>query len=140
MADLLSLPEILKISKKTNYIKSGVYFLIYEKEIVYVGSSMNIYARLTAHNNNKNLEFDSYSIIEAPEKDLKELEADYIFWFTPEHNKNLYSENIKQIARIKPTYNQALSLECSIIGNKIYVRDGQDFEIIRPQDKWKKEK
>jgi excinuclease UvrABC nuclease subunit len=67
----------------------GVYFLICRGVIVYVGQSSDITFRLSAHVSNRKKEFDSYSYIESNEVNLNNLEAKYIYEFTPFYNKQL---------------------------------------------------
>lgn len=72
--------------------KTGIYFLIKDNEIVYVGQSTQFYTKLSSHVNNK--DFDSYFIIEVPEEQLTEYEVEYIIKFNPIYNSILPSNNI----------------------------------------------
>lgn len=65
---------------------SGVYFLIADGEIVYVGKSTNVESRLVNHSFTKAGQFDSYFVIEAPEKFLRDLECRYITALRPKLN------------------------------------------------------
>jgi excinuclease UvrABC nuclease subunit len=62
---------------------TGVYFLISKNKIVYVGQSVNVYARLSAHVH-KN--FDSFTVIPCPKEHLNVLESLYIHMFDPPLN------------------------------------------------------
>lgn len=64
----------------------GIYFLMHEREIVYVGQSVNCHARMGTHLNDDLKVFDSYFIIECPENCLDELEAKYIVQLRPKYN------------------------------------------------------
>ena len=62
---------------------SGVYFLIDEDEIVYVGQSVNIYARIPMHHDKK---FDRYSYVPCNPRMLNILESLYIHTLQPKLN------------------------------------------------------
>jgi hypothetical protein len=64
----------------------GIYFLMHEREIVYVGQSVNCHARMGTHLNDDLKVFDSYFIIECPANRLDELEAKYIVQLRPKYN------------------------------------------------------
>ncbi len=54
---------------------SGVYFLINKKQVVYVGQSTNVYARIVAHTDK---EFDSFAFISCDPDQLNRIESLYI--------------------------------------------------------------
>ena len=62
---------------------SGVYFLISEDKIVYVGQSVNIYARIPSHHDKK---FDRYSYVPCKPHLLNILESLYIHCLQPKLN------------------------------------------------------
>jgi len=64
---------------------SGVYFLLDEDEIVYVGRSSNCYDRIASHTKNK--VFDSFYIYKASQEECLWLEPMYIMKFQPIYNK-----------------------------------------------------
>lgn len=66
--------------------KCGIYFLLEDSQIVYVGQSVNIYARIANHANENLKKFTHYSFIECDRKDLSELEALYIGYLAPKLN------------------------------------------------------
>ena len=68
---------------------SGIYFLIKDQEIVYVGKSVNIQTRLGVHLNEGAIDFDSYSFIECGQAEMNNLEMEYILRFQPRHNKGV---------------------------------------------------
>lgn len=66
----------------------GVYFLIREGRVVYVGQSLNCEGRIDAHTKGVSMkEFDSYHIVGCPVHKLDELEALYISKLRPPLNK-----------------------------------------------------
>lgn len=95
---------------------SGVYFLIKQQEIVYIGQSKNVMARLTAHDRENVGEFDSFSWIHCPSGFLDEFEARCIFAFLPRLNK-AFPKNRKILTRreakaaVLETYGQKLTNE-----------------------------
>ena len=62
--------------------KVGIYFLVENEELVYVGQSKNIHGRVATHN----VQYDSYHYVECSEKDLDEFESAYIHIYQPVHN------------------------------------------------------
>jgi hypothetical protein len=71
----------------------GVYFLIYEEKIVYVGQATNCHSRISSHAAGREMKlFDSFYIVECPAHKLDELEALYIRKFLPPLNKLMSGE------------------------------------------------
>jgi hypothetical protein len=62
---------------------SGVYFLINDDKIIYVGQSTNVYARITSHHDKT---FNSFAFIPCEPKVLDGLESLYIHIFRPPLN------------------------------------------------------
>jgi len=79
---LLREHEIVKKSSPWNNF-CGVYFLISNKKIVYVGQSKNVYGRISAH---KTKVFDSFALIPCDENEIDVLESLYIHLLQPEQN------------------------------------------------------
>ena len=69
----------------------GVYFLIYEKKVVYVGQSTNVFSRIFTHVQTK--KFDSYVYIPCEKDTLDKLESLYIHLLSPPLNGNLHNGN-----------------------------------------------
>jgi excinuclease UvrABC nuclease subunit len=65
---------------------TGIYFLIKESELVYVGQSADIMNRIAQHAKESVKDFDSYSILECPYEYLTTLEAYCIYKFRPRLN------------------------------------------------------
>lgn len=74
----------------------GIYFLFQSSNLVYVGQSVDIHARLSAHVRKK--EFDRYTVIPCQPDQLNEMEADYIVYFNPPLNRSL-PENLIWMTR-----------------------------------------
>ena len=70
-----------------NMLHCGVYFLLLEGEIVYIGRSVNIYSRVSTHLYEKTKVFDEVKFIECDKKHLEELEYTCINKFKPRLNK-----------------------------------------------------
>ena len=62
----------------------GVYFLFKEDEVVYVGQSINVAARIATHSTEK--DFDSFSVVACLQSQLNFLEALYIRLLEPKLN------------------------------------------------------
>lgn len=85
--------EVVQSSKLADFDSNigFIYFLIKQKEIVYVGQTINLLNRIKSHKKEK--DFDSYAFVEVDEYDLDEMELAYIIEFKPELNKNLPPKN-----------------------------------------------
>ncbi|MDE1545956.1 GIY-YIG nuclease family protein [Dechloromonas agitata] len=59
----------------------GVYFLVKEERIIYVGKSRDVYKRIGQHEKTK--QFDRITVIECSERDVDRLELIYIEKFKP---------------------------------------------------------
>lgn len=67
---------------------NAVYFLLHGHEIVYVGQSTNVHARIAQHIALGAIKFDRFHILPCPKDCLLVLEAQYILAFNPRHNKS----------------------------------------------------
>lgn len=67
---------------------TGIYFLIKDKRVVYVGQSINISSRMIAHIRN-GVDFDAYSIVQCDGAQLDLLESFYIHNLKPTGNGRL---------------------------------------------------
>lgn len=64
----------------------GVYMLLMDAEIVYVGQSTNVLARIYSHQQRHAKDFNRFFIIECRPEDLLRTESLYIDKFNPRHN------------------------------------------------------
>lgn len=67
---------------------TGVYFLIQGDEIVYVGQSLDIMARIAQHRNNGKV-FSKFTYIQVAPEHLDDVETEYIVRFWPKYNGDL---------------------------------------------------
>jgi len=75
------------INSSMPYKKScGIYFLIKDYEIIYVGKSTSVYNRIEAHNKDCNKDFDKWCYVLCDKDKLDDLEAEYIIEFKPKLN------------------------------------------------------
>ena len=79
---LLREHEIVSVSKPWQQF-TGVYFLIDNGKIVYVGQSVNVYSRIAAHTQKK---FDSFAVLPCEKIELDALESLYIHVLRPPLN------------------------------------------------------
>lgn len=70
---------------------SGIYFLVKDKRVVYVGQSVNVFARIPTH---RDKDFDSYAYIPCSRSTLNRLESLYIHLLQPPLNGS-QSDGIK---------------------------------------------
>ena len=95
-----------------------VYFLKFEKEVVYVGQTINLLRRITEHLNQRDKVFDEISYIEVEKENLDYTESKYIVLFNPIFNRlipkcgiekgNKNSINKRNCARCGNPYEGAL--------------------------------
>lgn len=82
---LLPIEEIVKGAKRARI--SGVYFLMdHKKNVVYIGQSKNLFARIGAHIKDNSKLFTHYAYIEIHPTALSEAERDYIQILKPKFN------------------------------------------------------
>lgn len=131
---LLDKNAILAISQSAEKI-IGVYFLIKNKEIVYVGQSRDIMSRLAAHLGDDSKIFDSYAILPTTFTMLSVLESKYIKKFQPIHNKvhvTKRGQKTRSIATIPDTNSRN-----KVAGARDHVlRDPQGIEFMRETLGW----
>ncbi len=86
---------------------SGIYFLFRGDDLVYIGQSINVLGRVTAHTSDK--DFDSFAYLPCPEKELLAVEALYINEFKPllngRANRNLVSD-LKTMYELKKLWDR----------------------------------
>lgn len=88
--------EVLKKSQAVKKIDNcGVYFLVYNEEIVYVGQSVNVAARITQHLSERLQEngkrFHKACYMPVKRQYLNEVESYFIKYLEPIYNKNRLS-------------------------------------------------
>lgn len=64
----------------------GIYFLVRDARVVYVGQSTNVFRRVAQHMNN-GMEFDAYHFLPVPVHELDKVEDKYIRLLKPKLNK-----------------------------------------------------
>jgi len=80
----------------------GVYFLIDQDEIVYVGQSLNAMSRIAVHLTDQTKVFDSYTIIECSPEELSDIEAHYILTWNPVFNSDIPANGLyKSLMQLK---------------------------------------
>jgi hypothetical protein len=100
---LVSAEAILSAAKPWQSF-TGVYFLISNNKIVYVGQSVNVYARISGHTHKT---FDSFTVLPCPKEHLNVLESLYIHMFDPPLNghekSNCAPLNLEKILKLSTT-------------------------------------
>lgn len=78
-----------------------IYFLIYKKEIVYIGKTTRGNLRILSHISNKIKPFDSFFSFRCARKILEQTEMDYILKIKPKYNRIWINANqsLKKISR-----------------------------------------
>lgn len=76
-------------------ISNGVYFLLKDNQIVYVGQSMFVASRIANHKKDK--DFDSYRVILCYAPLMGKWERRLIQKFRPKYNKNGYGPEVNML-------------------------------------------
>jgi len=94
-ANILTKDIILQeqIEKSVVNPKCGIYFLIKNNNIIYVGQSIDIWSRVMTHSLDIEKDFDYFSCHFCDKPYLDELELKYILKFKPSLNRNLPPNN-----------------------------------------------
>jgi len=79
----LLMPHEIVSASLNYYGHTGVYFLIFKEELVYVGQSVNVFARISSH---ADKHFDKYAFIPCSREDLDTIESLYIHVLRPRLN------------------------------------------------------
>jgi hypothetical protein len=99
MSDMLSELEIVAASIPTDPLKCGVYFLIDDDKVMYVGKSVDIHARLIEHRRSGKV-FERWHWIPCPREALDDLERSYLDTFLPKWN--LDTETRRKRGDVRP--------------------------------------
>jgi len=83
---LLDNPSIKKLSSFC-----GIYFLIHNDDIVYIGQSIDIPNRIRQHRGH--YPFDKVHYLEVNKNELTRIEKEYILKYTPRYNKTYLDKN-----------------------------------------------
>ena len=97
---IMPIKDIIENSFERDFSQSkGVYFLIQDDEIVYVGESKNVYARLLFHYNDDSKKFNKiYFIhIDSSTKKRRAIESYYIMKINPKYNEKKSSYPVDSI-------------------------------------------
>jgi excinuclease UvrABC nuclease subunit len=82
----LSEAEIVAAAIPCNLTRiAGIYFLISDGSVVYVGQSVDVYRRIASHVTTK--QFDAIHVLPCPEVELVKVESDYIRKLNPPLNR-----------------------------------------------------
>lgn len=83
MATLLNEDEIVAVAEGVE-LKCGVYFLVKDWHVVYVGQSVNVLSRVAQHLGHK--DFDKFAYLPCKPEELDLIESLYIHTLRPEQN------------------------------------------------------
>ena len=83
-ADMVSEHDIVLNSTHSDSMR-GVYFLILDERVVYIGQSVDVHCRISEHKR-RGRKFSRFFILSVPHESLDEIEAKYIVLLRPEGN------------------------------------------------------
>lgn len=70
----------------------GIYFLLLEGEVVYIGKSKQLHMRV--HEHRKKFAYDEYAFLNVDKEKLDFTEKKYILRYKPKHNKKLLMREV----------------------------------------------
>jgi hypothetical protein len=94
MSELLSKEDLYSISQPLESSLIGIYFLFSDDELVYIGKSLSIYARIGNHCADVEKQFNRVSIFLCSIEELDDLECKYILKYKPKYNKSIPYDSI----------------------------------------------
>lgn len=94
--------EIISRKIPVGNTEQGVYFLIQNDEIIYVGSSCNIRSRINTHIMAGKIPFDSFYFIQTNSYQTEEIK--YIVKFNPKYNHTVQAKNYSQLGLVKLSF------------------------------------
>ena len=83
----LHLHTIVRNSAPIDETLAGIYLLLRDSAVVYVGQSLSAYGRVRQHQLEGTKAFDRFTVIRCPVSALDALERAYIAKFQPEYNR-----------------------------------------------------
>ena len=84
-----SVENIILMSREYSWY-SGIYFLLNDDEIVYVGISEDVYTRIAKHRKEGKKKFNRVTVFQVEDEKLRsDLEVEYIVHLAPKYNKNI---------------------------------------------------
>jgi predicted GIY-YIG superfamily endonuclease len=84
--------------------RSGVYFLISQDKVVYVGQSTNVFQRIATHAYTSDKEFEAFAFVNVPQDELLHVERHYIRSFKPALNdERMTRVSIPHPNHVEPT-------------------------------------
>lgn len=78
-----------------DYGQSGIYFLHYRNDVVYVGQAANMRVRIAGHLAEGRKTFDAVSCLPCDEGHLNATERLFICWFVPSYNRCGLSQQLR---------------------------------------------
>lgn len=109
--------------------KVGVYFLLWKGEVVYVGQSVNVDARVSLHRDEKRKRFDSAVFIPFREQELDYYESAFMNAIRPKYNKTYPHDGAAGV----PVFKRSQDDECAaaVVGFLTHTdEDGITFDEI----------
>lgn len=91
---LWGIKDVYEIPVRNIRTPPGIYFLCHQSQVVYVGQSENIGARIIEHEKNPEKVFDSIYWIMCPINRLNSLESAFIRHLQPKYNKTRHKKDL----------------------------------------------
>lgn len=101
---MLKNEDITSLSKHYIRLITGIYFLIKNEELVYIGKSVNIFGRVGSHLSDK--DFDCFSFHEIKRPIIARLlEKKLIFELKPKYNREVVAPTTWDLKTLEKFYN-----------------------------------
>ena len=113
MANLLmpDLDKVVHVGDFSQMAVTGIYFLIHEGVVVYVGQARNIRSRVGQHLSEGAKEFNSVAYVRCKLSSLDCLERGYIERLLPKYNQCSQSKALRQLGIESPTGGRLVAVE-----------------------------
>lgn len=110
-----------------------VYFLKKDGEIVYVGQTMDMKARVYKHNHSRYISFDSVEYTITNKCNVNNLETYYILKYKPFHNSSLpANDDFKPVGNLKASIME--HVEMAIINKSITIGKNYKCKYVSSKD------
>lgn len=102
----VSAKDILKNKIPVIQPKPSVFFLINQKEIVFIGLSLDVMVRIANLRKENKMIFDHYAILECPSEYAPAVQCELIVKYEPKYNKTLpHNQGYITRGKIKEVFN-----------------------------------
>lgn len=115
----------------------GIYFLLLDDLIVYIGKSLNCEARIHSHIGEKTKQFNRYAIQHLSAEKLEKAEAAYVFCWKPSYNRRVNAGLLGYISMKSPRRKEIAhgqTVRAFVKSGQLRVHQFADFQYVKEVD------